>query len=450
MNAFVCAPNGARIRTRTRSKNNRTGVVRFAVSAVVRTDWKPSSWREKATVDAGVPLTEVSRLPPLVYSGEVDRLKSKLADVQTGKAFLLKAGDREEDFTITQGENTEATFRLLVAQVIMLAYVSGVPIVKVNHIGGDFENIGPLNVSSDEEVLRVTKSYYQSSSALNLLRALAKSPTSMMDWTDPISTVDGETHKDLIGRVEDALRFVQAAGLNVFNEDFREPEFYVSHELFLLPYEEALTRSVDGQWYGSSTHMYWMTRGSQELDEAHIEYLRGVENPVSIRVDTETSEASLVEIIKTLNPSNEPGKVVLTCSFGSSKIWGKLPKMIRAVTEAGMNVVWVCDPMRENTIPTENGCLTCPVELIWSEIASFFNVHSQEGTYAGGVFLEMTGSDVSECVGGVESIRDSDVCCEAGPDALPRLNPRQALSVAIEIGRLLKAVSPEGRTLKAP
>mmetsp|Transcript_11598 Transcript_11598/g.35439 ORF Transcript_11598/g.35439 Transcript_11598/m.35439 type:complete len:447 (+) Transcript_11598:175-1515(+) len=421
-------------------------VKRSCKVATVMQAWRPDSWRSCEGVESAQSLTNVAKYPPLVHAGEVERLRAKLSKVQAGEAFLLKAGDREEDFALTQGENTESTFRLLVAQVIIIAYFSGLPVVKVGHVGGDFERTGPYGVKSDDEA-QVNKSYFQASASLNLLRAVAKSTTSMLDWTAFVEKVAGDRYKAFLEQIEDSLGFVQAAGLDVYNEDFREPEFYSAHDLNLIPYEEALSRQDEGdKWYSTAAHMHWISM--RRMTEAHSTYLSGVRNPVSIRVDSDTDLDKLVQIIKKINPANETGKITLSISFGASHIWSKFPKVVRKVEEASLSVLWANDPMRKNVLQTDNGCLSCPVELILTEVASFFAICVQMGIVPGGIYLDMTGKDISECIGGIGSIKDEDVLCEAGPNMSPRLNSEQGLQVAFEVGRLLRQVKKPGQRLR--
>jgi len=452
-------------------------------------EWAINSWRRFPALQQPVypdetALAEVedrlSRNPPLVFPGETERLKASLAAAGRGEAFVLQGGDCAETFDDFSTTSVEATFRLLIAQVIAMSYLSGLPIVKIGRIAGQFAKPrsaltektadgveipsyrGDIIHSSDPSAAarvpdpeRLVRAYSQSAAALNMLRALAKSSSSMGDWTDLISTLGGDTQRDLVEKIEDALSFVSACGVAVEgNAAFREPEFYTSHEALLLPFEQALTRYVaahpsrsggdgtasSGAWWNTSAHMVWVGERTRQLDHAHVEFLRGISNPIGVKVGPTTEPEYLLQILERLNPTNEEGRIMVIVRMGAEKVWRKLPPLLRAVTAAGKHVVWSCDPMHENTIKTASGVKTRPVDLIMNEMNAFFSVHAAEGTIPGGIHLEMTGlRDVTECLGGGESPVSERALADNYQSACdPRLNGSQALEVAIAAGRRLR------------
>lgn len=451
-------------------------------------EWAPDSWRrfpalQQPEYPDAAALAEVedrlARNPPLVFPGETQRLKASLAAAGRGEAFVLQGGDCAETFEDFSSASVEATFRLLIAQVIAMSYLSGLPIVKIGRIAGQFAKPrsaltektadgseipsyrGDIIHSSDPDEaarvpdpVRLVRAYSQSAASLNMLRALAKSTSTMTEWTDLISTLGGPAQRDLVERIEDALSFVSACGVAVEgNSAFREPEFYTSHEALLLPFEQALTRRVatrggrggdsggapSGAWWNTSAHMVWVGERTRQLDHAHVEFLRGISNPIGVKVGPTTEPEYLLEILERLNPTNEEGRIMVIVRMGAEKVWRKLPPLLRAVTAAGRHVVWSCDPMHENTIKTATGIKTRPVDLILNEMNAFFSVHAAEGTIPGGIHLEMTGLQVTECLGGGESpVSERSLADNYKSACDPRLNGTQALEVAIAAGKRLR------------
>ncbi|KAK1859326.1 hypothetical protein I4F81_001923 [Pyropia yezoensis] len=454
-------------------------------------EWAPDSWRrfpalQQPEYPDAAALAEVedrlARNPPLVFPGETQRLKASLAAAGRGEAFVLQGGDCAETFEDFSSASVEATFRLLIAQVIAMSYLSGLPIVKIGRIAGQFAKPrsaltemtadgleipsfrGDIIHSSDpDEAARVpdperlVRAYAQSAASLNMLRALAKSTATMTEWTDLISTLGGPAQRDLVERIEDALQFVSACGVAVEgNAAFREPEFYTSHEALLLPFEQALTRRVatpatrggsgggsggapSEAWWNTSAHIVWVGERTRQLDHAHVEFLRGISNPIGVKVGPTTEPEYLLQILERLNPANEEGRIMVIVRMGAEKVWRKLPPLLRAVTAAGKHVVWSCDPMHENTIKTASGVKTRPVDLVLNEMNAFFSVHAAEGTVPGGIHLEMTGLQVTECLGGEASpVSEQSLADNYKSACDPRLNGSQALEMAIAAGKRLR------------
>lgn len=382
---------------------------------------------------------------------------------------MLQGGDCAESFEEFSAGGIERMFRVLVGGVVIISYLGGMGVVKIGRIAGQFAK--PR--SSDKEVVdgeeidvfrgdivnsfegtregrvadpgRLVRAYSQSASALNMLRGLAKSGESMDDWMDVLEEVVEEVRGDLIEKVDDALGFIEACGVDVAGGVLREPEFYTSHEALLLTYESALTRegvnSESGKtdWYDTSAHMLWCGERTRQLDGAHVEFLRGLQNPIGCKVGPTMKPDELLEIIRAFNPKNEEGKLMLIVRMGAERVYRKLPPLLRAVKREGLNVVWSCDPMHENTIKTDNGIKTRPFDLIKAEMDAFFAVHEAEGTIPGGIHLEMTGDNVTECLGGKTSGITEDRLTENFKSTCdPRLNCSQALEMAFAVGERLR------------
>ena len=385
-------------------------------------------------------LNEISKYPPLVFAGEARLLKKKLGEVSNGNAFLLQGGDCAESFADFHPDNIRDTFKVILQMAVVLTFGASCPIVKVGRIAGQFakprssatEVINDLELESykgdiingidfnqkdrDPNPDRLIQAYNQSASTLNLLRAFSQGGFANLNkihqWN--LNFVKGENaakFREISSRIDECLSFMEACGINGNSvRQLNETDFFTSHEALLLQYEEALTRidSTSGKWYDVSAHMLWVGDRTRQLDGAHIEFLRGIENPIGIKVGPSTKTEELLKILDVLNPNNEAGKITLICRMGHEKVSGILPKIIRSVNSAGKNVVWTCDPMHGNTIKSNTGFKTRPLKDIISEIQQFFQIHRSEGTYPGGVHLEMTGQDVTECMGGLQEITDED------------------------------------------
>lgn len=440
--------------------------------------WTPSSWRDFPALQlptykdqAALKAVEarLRKAPPLVFAGEARSLKSQLADAVNGQAFLLQGGDCAESFADFSSDNIRDTFRVLLQMAVTLTFAASSPVIKVGRIAGQFAK--PR--SSDEETIdgvtlpsyrgdvindiaftsesrepdpeRLWRAYAQSGLTLNLLRAFSKGGYAdlhrVQRWT--MSFVDNspqaERYIDLATRIQDALKFMQACGVDPNNAIIRETEYFTSHEMLLLPYEEAMTRtdSTTGDWYNTSAHMLWIGERTRQLDGAHIHFAKGISNPIGVKVSQKMNEDELIRLIDALNPHNEPGRLTLITRMGADNILDHLPRLLRAVKREGKNVVWSCDPMHGNTI-TENRYKTRPFDRILAEVINFFDAHNAEGTYAGGVHFEMTGTDVTECLGGGQNITSKDLENRYHTHCDPRLNAQQSLELAFQISSKLK------------
>ncbi|HEV7372525.1 class II 3-deoxy-7-phosphoheptulonate synthase [Arenibaculum sp.] len=442
--------------------------------------WSPDSWRSKpvkqmpayADADKLAAVTQrLSSYPPLVFAGEARRLKSALADVATGNGFLLQGGDCAESFAEFHPNNIRDTFRVLLQMAVVLTFGSATPVVKLGRMAGQFAK--PR--SSDTEVLdgvelpsyrgdivngydfepearrpdpeRMMQAYNQSAATLNLLRAFAQGGYSDLhkvhQWT--LGFVDrspaGERYRGLADRIDETLAFMAACGITAqTTPQIRETDFFTSHEALLLPYEQALTRidSTTGDWYDVSAHMLWIGDRTRQPDHAHVEFLRGVKNPLGLKVGPTTDPDELIRLIDVLNPANEAGRLTLIARMGHEKVESLLPPLIRKVKAEGRVVVWSCDPMHGNTVKSASGYKTRPFERILAEVRGFFAVHRGEGTHAGGVHFELTGQDVTECTGGAQAITDQALCSRYHTHCDPRLNASQALELAFLIAERLK------------
>ena len=443
--------------------------------------WAPDSWRTKPVSqvpdypDAAKLQSVEERLrtyPPLVFAGEARRLQEALGNVAEGKAFLLQGGDCAESFAEFSANNIRDTFRVLLQMAVVLTFGAALPVVKVGRIAGQFakprsaptETIGGVELPSyrgdivngmdfnaearkpDPE--RLVQSYNQSAATLNLLRAFAQGGFADLHkvhrWNlefvadSPL----GARYQELAERLSETLEFMAACGLTSETvPQIRETEFYTSHEALLLHYEQALTRvdSLTGKWYGCSAHLLWIGDRTRNLDGAHVEYMKGVQNPIGLKCGPSLEPDDLLRLIDALNPTNIPGRLTLIARMGHDKVEAKLPALLRAVKRHGAKVVWSCDPMHGNTIKSSSGYKTRPFDRILGEVKSFFAVHRAEGTHAGGVHFEMTGQDVTECIGGAKAVTEDSLADRYHTHCDPRLNASQSLELAFLIAEQLKA-----------
>lgn len=444
-------------------------------------NWTPESWRDfsieqvpdypdQAVLESVE--TELRRQPPLVFAGEARRLKQQLASVAEGKAFLLQGGDCAESFAEFSANNIRDTFRVLLQMAVVLTYGAACPVVKVGRMAGQFAKprSGPVEVQNGVELPsyrgdiindiefaaagrtpdpeRMLKAYHQASATLNLLRAFAQGGFADLhkvnQWNlDFVAgSPQGERYGELAQRISEAMDFMEACGLTGdVVAQLRETEFYTSHEALLLWYEEALTRqdSLTGDWYDCSAHLVWIGDRTRQPDGAHVEFLRGVDNPVGIKCGPSLDNDDLMRLIQTLNPTNEPGRITLVARMGHDLVEKHLPPLIRAVQQEGFSVVWSSDPMHGNTIKSSSGYKTRPFDRILTEVRRFFEVHRAEGSYPGGIHVEMTGQDVTECLGGAQAIDDDGLSLRYHTHCDPRLNADQALELAFLIAEELKA-----------
>ena len=443
-------------------------------------NWSKDSWRNKPVVqvpeyDDQKALEKVekrlSSYPPLVFAGEARRLKEHLAKVCRGEAFLLQGGDCAESFAEHNPDNIRDTVRVILQMAIVLTFGAGCPVIKVGRIAGQFakprsaplEKQGEIELPSYRgdiinniefvEDLRIPNperqimAYRQSASTLNLLRAFAQGGYANLDhvhkWNMGFvkESKQGEQYEQVANRISEALDFMDAVGINSnTTPELRSVDFYTSHESLLLGYEECLTRvdSTSGDWYDTSAHMLWIGDRTRQPDGAHIEFVRGIKNPIGMKCGPSLDSDELLKLIDLINPSNEEGRLTLITRYGADNLDDHLPKLIRAVEKEGKKVVWSCDPMHGNTIKASNGYKTRPLDSILTEVKQFIDIHESEGTYAGGVHIEMTGQNVTECLGGTQKISEEDLTDRYHTHCDPRLNANQALDLSFLISERLK------------
>lgn len=443
-------------------------------------NWTPQSWKDKPvrqvpTYPDAAKLAEVDaqlrKLPPLVFAGEARRLKNELAAVSEGRAFLLQGGDCAESFAEFSANTIRDTFKVLLQMAVVLTYAGACPVVKLGRMAGqyakprsaDLETQGGVTLPSyrgdivngiefdaaarapDPE--RMVRGYNQAAATLNLLRAFAQGGFAdlhkVQQWNlDFVAgSPQGERYQELSRRISESLAFMEACGVTSESvAQIRETNFYTSHEALLLAYEEPLVRkdSLTGDWYDCSAHLLWIGERTRELDGAHVEFLRGVQNPIGVKLGPAADPDEVIRLIDILNPSNEPGRLTLISRMGHQKVRAGLPPLVRKVEREGRSVVWSCDPMHGNTIQASSGYKTRPFDRILDEVRGFFEVHQAEGSYAGGVHFEMTGQDVTECLGGAQEITDGDLSARYHTHCDPRLNASQALELAFLIADSLK------------
>jgi len=442
--------------------------------------WSPTSWREKPILQQPTypnqdelkkVLKELESYPPLVFAGEARRLKDQLADVANGEAFLLQGGDCAESFSEFHANNIRDTFKALMQMAVVMTYAGGVPVVKVGRLAGQFAKPRSSNTETFDGVTldsyrgdiingveftkearvpdpkRMIQAYNQASATQNLLRAFASGGMADLhqvhQWNLDFAH-QGEVSKKyekLAEEIENSLLFMKSCGITSKTyRNLRETDFYTSHEALLLPYEEAFTRkdSLTGEWFDTSAHMLWIGDRTRQLDGAHVEYLKGVNNPIGVKAGPSMDPEDLIQLCNTLNPKNEAGRLNIIVRMGANKVGDGMPKLIRAIEKEGMNVVWSCDPMHGNTIKSSNNYKTRPVDSILTEMKQFFQVHKSEGTYGGGVHLEMTGKNVTECIGGTFVVREEDLSSRYHTHCDPRLNADQSLELAFLIADTLK------------
>lgn len=440
--------------------------------------WTPDSWRNKP-IQQVPDYPDVAKLnaaeetlrnfPPLVFAGEARRLKAQLAQAADGNAFVLQGGDCAESFAEFRPNNIRDTFRVLLQMAVVLTFGAALPVIKVGRMAGQFakprsaptETIGGVELPSyrgdmingtdftpearNPDPERLVRAYNQSASTLNLLRAFAQGGYADLhkvhQWNlDFVAGAEGGRYAELCARLDETLSFMEACGLSSDNTpQLRETDFFTSHEALILQYEQALTRvdSTTGDWYDCSAHMLWIGDRTRQPDGAHVEFLRGVGNPLGCKAGPTTSTDDLLRLIDTLNPENEAGRLTIITRMGAGKVADKLPALLRAVKAEGRKVVWLCDPMHGNT-EKAGDYKTRSFDNILSEVKDFFAVHRAEGTQAGGVHFEMTGQNVTECVGGAQAI-DAEGLSENYVTACdPRLNATQSLELAFLIAESLK------------
>jgi 3-deoxy-7-phosphoheptulonate synthase len=442
--------------------------------------WTPESWKSKPVrqmpvYEDAAHLDAVERrlaaYPPLVFAGEARRLKAALAKVAAGEGFLLQGGDCAESFAEFHPNKIRDTFRVLLQMAVVLTFGGSTPVVKVGRMAGQFakprsadtETIDGVELPSyrgdiingfdfEERTRRpdpdrMVQAYNQSAATLNLLRAFAQGGYADLhkvhQWN--LGFVErspaGERYREMADRLDETLAFMAACGITAeTTPQIREADFFTSHEALLLPYEQALTRidSTSGDWYDVSAHMLWIGDRTRQLDGAHVEFLRGVKNPIGLKCGPSSNPDELIRLIDALNPANEPGRLTLIARMGSDKVDQHLPALIRRVRSEGRVVVWSCDPMHGNTVKSSSGYKTRPFDRILAEVRGFFDACRAEGTHAGGVHFELTGQDVTECTGGAQAISDHALSDRYHTACDPRLNASQSLELAFLIAEQLK------------
>jgi len=441
--------------------------------------WQKNSWRELSISqqpiysDKGLlKLVEdkIEKLPPLVFAGEVRSLKEKLKKVALGEAFLLQGGDCAESFSDFSANNLRDSFKVLLQMSAVLTYATSLPVVKIGRMAGQFakprsddyevkdgiklpsyrgdiiNDISFNEKSRTPNPNRLLDAYSQSAYALNLIRAFASGGFADLEkvhnWNlDFVKRSTKNKYFELANSITDALNFMKACGFNKDNvPEFKQVDFYTSHEALLLNYEQALTRedSFNGGWYDCSAHMLWIGERTRGLDEAHVEYMRGIENPIGIKIGPSVEEDYLIDLLNTLNPNNELGRVTLITRMGSENIFKKLPSLIKKIKESNKNVIWSCDPMHANTFKSSTGYKTRSFDKILNEIEAFFKVHHEENSFPGGIHLEITGLDVTECIGGSQKIKEENLSDRYHTHCDPRLNASQGLDLAFKLSDFLK------------
>ena len=428
------------------------------------------NWPDAAHLDGA--LKQIASFPPLVFAGEARSLQAALGQVASGNAFLLQAGDCAESFEEFTAVNIREKLRVILQMAVMLTYSMGVPVVKVGRIAGQFAK--PR--SNDTEMVdgnelpvfrghmvndpianldarvpnpqRLVQAYHQAASTLNLVRAFTKGGFADLNrvhsWNQEFvaTSAEGQRYEQVASEVERALAFMRACGIDTeTNNALHQVDVYTSHEALILGYEEALTRqdSLTGGWYDCSAHMLWIGERTRQLDGAHVEFLRGVENPLGCKIGKTTDVDYVLSLCERLNPARIPGRLTLISRMGASSVEESLRPLLRAVRDAGHPVVWACDPMHANTFTAPNGRKTRNFEDIMSEIVGFVKAHRAEGTWPGGIHIELTGDNVTECLGGSEAVSNEDLDTRYETVCDPRLNARQSLDLAFRVAELIRS-----------
>ena len=449
-----------------------------------KSDWTVNSWKSKTAKHQPVykdlvllenVLKKIETYPPLVFAGEARKLERNLADVSNGKAFLLQGGDCAESFSDFHPDLIRDSFKVILQMAVVLTFGASCPVIKVGRMAGQFakprsqeyETRDDLRLQSykgdiindikfdgksrEPNPYRLIQAYNHSASTLNLLRAFAQGGFANLkrihQWNLSFigDSPASKKFEEIAKRIDECLSFMEACGINEKSvRQFKETNFYTSHEALLLPYEQALTRidSTSGKWYDVSAHMLWIGDRTRDPEGAHVEFIKGISNPIGIKIGPNIELDDISKLLDIINPNNTPGRITLICRMGSKKIANILPKIIREVESQERKVIWACDPMHGNIEKASNGYKTRSLNNIISEIQQFFQIHYSEGSYPGGVHLEMTGQNVTECTGGVQEITENDLSSRYHTFCDPRLNASQSLELAFLLSDFLK----EGRT----
>jgi len=446
----------------------------------VTTEWSPSSWRSRdvvqqpdwADLDALDDVVKRLRsMPPLVFAGEARSLTADLAKVANGEAFLLQAGDCAESFDAFSADSIRDKLKVILQMAVVLMYSSGVPVVKVGRIAGQFAKprssgteiidgvelpsfrghmVNDIDFTSEARIAdpeRLITAYQQSASTLNLVRAFTKGGFGDLSrvhaWNQEFvaSSAEGQRYEEVAEGIERALQFMSACGVDtVSTPQLHTVDVSTSHEALILGYEEALTRqdSLTGDWYDCSAHMLWIGERTRQLDGAHVHFLSGVGNPIGCKVGPTVTPDEVLALCEALNPNRIPGRLTLITRMGADMIGTTLPPLLKAVRDSGHPVAWACDPMHGNTFTAPSGRKTRHFDAVLAEIAGFFAAHRSVGTWPGGVHIELTGDNVTECLGGAEEILDADLGTRYETMCDPRLNARQSLDMAFRVAELLQ------------
>ena len=441
--------------------------------------WSPDGWRSREARQAP-DYSDAARLegveeqlkgfPPLVFAGEARNLTGALGEVAAGRAFLLQGGDCAESFAEFHPDNIRDTFRVLMQMAVILTFGAACPVVKVGRLAGQFAKPRSESTETRDGVAlpsyrgdivngieftpearapdpeRMLKAYSQAAATLNLLRAFAQGGYADLHhvhrWNMDFVAghAAGERYREMADRIAEALSFMEACGINSGIPAVQQTSFYTSHEALLLGYEQSMTRidSTTGDWYDTSGHMLWIGERTRQLDGAHVEFLRGVGNPIGVKIGPSITTKELLALIDVLNPDDVPGRLTLIARMGAGAVRDKLPPLVRAVREEGRRVIWSCDPMHGNTVKSAVGYKTRDFESILNEVRGFFDVHLAEGTHAGGIHVEMTGQDVTECIGGGQRISEEDLSDRYHTHCDPRLNASQSLELAFLTAQMLR------------
>ena len=442
-------------------------------------EWSPASWQSRPAAqqppwpdEAGLEraIKHIGSLPPLVFAGEARALTAQLAQVAEGRAFLLQAGDCAESFDAFTADVIRDKLKVILQMAVVLTYSTGVPVLKVGRIAGQFakprssptetidgvelpsfrghmvNDIVPTEAARVPDPERLVQAYHQSAATLNLLRAFTKGGfadlSRVHQWNQEFvaSSPEGRRYDRVADHIDRALRFMAACGIDTASQpNLHEVDFFTSHEALILGYEQALTRqdSITGQWYDCSAHMLWIGERSRQIDGAHVEFLRGVGNPVGCKLGPAATAAEVLALCEALNPDRVPGRLTLITRMGAGQIATHLPPLLAAARDAGHPVVWACDPMHGNTFTSDTGRKTRDFDAVLSEIAGFFAAHWAEGTWPGGVHIELTGEDVTECLGGGDALGHADLDDRYETMCDPRLNGRQSIDLAFQVAELL-------------
>ena len=443
-------------------------------------NWTPQSWRQKTALHQPLyPDSEalarcqerLAHMPPLVFAGECRALERQLARAAQGKAFLLQGGDCAESFAEFHADNIRDTFRVLLQMAVILTFGASMPVVKLGRLAGQFAKprSAPVERQGDVELPsylgdmingiaferetripdpeRMLQAYHQSAATQNLLRAFARGGYAdlrkVQDWNLSFTSrgEQGARYRELAERIEECLGFMAACGITSdTTRRMRETEFYTSHEALLLPYEEAMTKidSTSGDWYDVSAHMVWIGERTRQPDGAHVEFLRGLCNPLGVKIGPDVDVDDFLALCAILNPANRPGRLTAIIRMGHEKVTEKLPVLIEAARKKDRALLWVCDPMHANTVKSASGYKTRPFKLILGEVRGFLDICRQTGTHPGGLHIEMTGQNVTECLGGAQDIADRDLSARYHTHCDPRLNASQSLELAFLVSEGLK------------